>query len=218
MRSPLRQFTTTMCERPSSHLKKNPYRPARWQTGSRNVQLISLPWYAAVENNSIVGYAYASAWKSRSGYRYSAEVTAYVADGYGRRGIGSQLYRRLVPAVSACGLHTLLAGIALPNVASVALHEQIWLCQSGSPAAGGVQIGALGRCWILAADALSRIIVSRTDVNSKSNAHVRDSSIQPSVRRDVPRVCRTGPRRCRHFFLPCHGRTGSWDAPAQACL
>ncbi len=90
----------------------------------QDVQLLSLPWYAAVETDSIVGYAYASAWKSRSGYRYSAEVTAYVADGYGRRGIGSHLYHRLIPALSACGLHTLLAGIALPNAASVALHER----------------------------------------------------------------------------------------------
>lgn len=83
-----------------------------------------LPWLVAEEGGRVVGYASASPWKSRSGYRFSAEITVYVAPGEGGRGIGSALYGALFPMLQARGVHAVIGGIALPNDASVALHEK----------------------------------------------------------------------------------------------
>jgi L-amino acid N-acyltransferase YncA len=51
-------------------------------------------------------------------------VTAYVAPDYARRGIGSSLYTVLVAALRARSIHAAIGGIALPNDASIALHEK----------------------------------------------------------------------------------------------
>jgi phosphinothricin acetyltransferase len=88
------------------------------------IQATPLPWLTAVTGARIVGYAYAAKWKVRSAYRFSTEVTVYVHPESGRAGIGSQLYRQLLAALKSCGVHAAIGGIALPNDASVALHEK----------------------------------------------------------------------------------------------
>ena len=52
------------------------------------------------------------------------EVTVYVAPGHAGRGIGSRLYGELFPILKTRGIHAVIGGIALPNEASVALHEK----------------------------------------------------------------------------------------------
>ena len=84
----------------------------------------SMPWLVAELGDHVVGYACAAPWKSRSGYRFAAETTVYVAPGHEGRGIGSALYDALFPALRARGIHAVMGGIALPNDASVALHEK----------------------------------------------------------------------------------------------
>ena len=88
------------------------------------VQGASLPWLVAEQAGEVVGYAYATKWKGRSGYRFSAEVTVYLDQGRSGRGIGSNLYRHLLPTLQSRGVHAAIGGIALPNDASVALHEK----------------------------------------------------------------------------------------------
>ena len=83
-----------------------------------------LPWLVAEEDAGVVGYAYATRWKARPAYRYSVEITAYVARPHAGRGIGSRLYRHLFPILEARGVRAVMGGIALPNEASVALHEK----------------------------------------------------------------------------------------------
>jgi L-amino acid N-acyltransferase YncA len=82
------------------------------------------PWIVWEENSEIVGYAYANAWKSRCAYRNSVETTVYLRNGQESKGIGSQLYRELLQRLRSSGIHTAIGGIALPNVASVKLHEK----------------------------------------------------------------------------------------------
>jgi L-amino acid N-acyltransferase YncA len=60
---------------------------------------LALPWYVAIDDGKTVGYAYATHWRVRSAYRYSVEVTVYVAPDYSGRGIGSALYRELIAAL-----------------------------------------------------------------------------------------------------------------------
>ena len=88
------------------------------------VQSTGFPWLVAAEAERIVGYAYATKWRDRSAYRFSAEVTVYLAPTDTGRGLGSQLYTELFPMLEARGLHAIMGGITLPNAASVALHEK----------------------------------------------------------------------------------------------
>jgi phosphinothricin acetyltransferase len=91
------------------------------------VQAASLPWLIAEAGGQVAGYAYATPWRPRSAYRFSVEITAYLAAGTFRRGIGSLLYTHLFAKLRAAGIHSVIAGIALPNPASVALHEKFGL-------------------------------------------------------------------------------------------
>lgn len=90
----------------------------------REVQAVPLPWLVAEAGGNVVGYAYATRWKGRAGYRLSVETTAYLRPGHEGRGIGSKLYGRLLAMLGECGIHAAMGGIALPNEASVALHEK----------------------------------------------------------------------------------------------
>jgi len=89
------------------------------------VQGASLPWLVAEVEQGVVGYAYASKWKVRSAYRHSVETTIYVENGCEGRGIGSRLYSELLSILRAAGKHVAIGGAALPNDASVALHEKL---------------------------------------------------------------------------------------------
>jgi len=91
------------------------------------VRAASYPWLVAEHVGRIVGYAYATPWRPRRSYRFSSEITVYVAPDHGRRGVGSELYAALFPLMKALGIHAVLGGIALPNDASIALHEKFGL-------------------------------------------------------------------------------------------
>ena len=84
----------------------------------------SFPWLVAEADGQLAGYAYATQWKARSGYRFSAEVTIYLAPDRAGKGIGSALYTRLFEMLRAKGIHAVIGGIALTNEASIALHEK----------------------------------------------------------------------------------------------
>lgn len=84
----------------------------------------ALPWLVAERDGALVGYAYASPWRTRAAYRQSVETTVYVDRNHGHRGIGSALYAALIAELRARSMHALIGGIALPNAASVALHEK----------------------------------------------------------------------------------------------
>jgi phosphinothricin acetyltransferase len=88
------------------------------------VRATGLPWLVAEESGELLGYAHAKPWRPRSAYRFSVEITVYVNLRRLRGGIGSQLYGQLFPLLEARGVRAVIGGIALPNDASVALHEK----------------------------------------------------------------------------------------------
>lgn len=90
----------------------------------REVQLASLPWLVAVDGDKLLGFAYAGRWRGRCAYRYSVETTVYLDYDQTARGLGSRLYSALLPMLKKQHMHAALGGIALPNDASVALHEK----------------------------------------------------------------------------------------------
>ena len=92
------------------------------------------PWLVACDPDcgQVLGYAYAAAFRTRPAYRFSVETTVYVADAAQRRGIGSQLYRTLLPVLEVQGYAQAIAAITLPNQASVTLHERLGFRQVGT--------------------------------------------------------------------------------------
>ena len=102
------------------------------------------PWLVAEEQGAILGYAYATPWKARSAYRFSVETTVYVAPGHMRRGLGAALYRQLIDELRVRGVHAAVGGIALPNAASIALHEKLGFKKIGQ----FVEIGRKLDRWV----------------------------------------------------------------------
>jgi phosphinothricin acetyltransferase len=81
------------------------------------------PYLVAERDGLVVGYAYAAQHMERAAYRWSVNVSAYVAEDFRGAGVGKQLCRTLLEDLSKRGFHTAMAGITLPNPTSVALHE-----------------------------------------------------------------------------------------------
>ncbi len=84
-----------------------------------------LPWIVYEEDGSIYGYAYASEWKSRCAYKYSVESTIYLDHTKSGKGLGTKLYRELLNLAMKSDIHAIIGGIALPNKASIKLHEKL---------------------------------------------------------------------------------------------
>ncbi|MGI9450420.1 MAG: arsinothricin resistance N-acetyltransferase ArsN1 family B [Geminicoccaceae bacterium] len=82
-------------------------------------------YLVAERQGKAVGFAYASRHRTRSAYRWSVDVSAYVAKNDQRSGIGRTLYKALLARLKDQGFHAAFAGIALPNPASIALHQAL---------------------------------------------------------------------------------------------
>jgi L-amino acid N-acyltransferase YncA len=85
--------------------------------------LKSYPWLVCEDDQTIVGYAYASRHRERAAYRWAVDVSVYIRDGYRRTGMGRALYTSLFAVLRLQGYQSALAGATLPNPGSVALHE-----------------------------------------------------------------------------------------------
>jgi phosphinothricin acetyltransferase len=77
-----------------------------------------------LDEGRVLGYAYASKWRARPGYRHAVESSVYVDHGQRGRGLGLALYRALLARLEG-RFHAIIGGIALPNAASIALHERL---------------------------------------------------------------------------------------------
>jgi len=110
---------------------------------ARRIEKISasLPWLVAELDGQVAGYAYGGPWNERRGYRFAAEVTVYLDQAQGGRGIGSALYGALIPMLEERGIHTIIGGIALPNAASVSLHEKFGMKQVAHYGEVGMKFG-----------------------------------------------------------------------------
>lgn len=91
----------------------------------REVLDSGLPWLVDEDDGIVRGFAYASRWKGRCAYRYSVETTVYLDRSAIGQGLGRRLYAELIERLRAKKLHVAIGGIALPNPASVALHERL---------------------------------------------------------------------------------------------
>jgi L-amino acid N-acyltransferase YncA len=98
--------------------------PTTAEVAARIVRLTTThAWLVAEDQGEILGYAYGCPHRERAAYRWATEVSVYVDPRHQRRGAGRSLYAALFAQLAAQGYRTALAGIALPNDASIALHE-----------------------------------------------------------------------------------------------
>lgn len=104
--------------------------------------LVSFPWLVCEFDGRMAGYAYATRHRDRPAYRWSVDTSVYIADGYRRRGVGRGLYLSLLAILEAQGYVNAYAGIALPNPASVALHEAVGFQPLGVFRSVGYKLGA----------------------------------------------------------------------------
>jgi phosphinothricin acetyltransferase len=82
------------------------------------------PYLVAEENGEILGYTYAKQFRLRDAYAYSAEVSIYVKNEAKQKGIGTRLYMQLFDELAETNIHAIIAGISLPNDASIRFHER----------------------------------------------------------------------------------------------
>ncbi len=94
---------------------------ARWQ----RVASRGLPYLVATKGKRVVGYAYASPFRERSGYRYTIEDSVYVAEDYRGRNIGNELMNDLIDRCITLGFRQMIAVIGdSTNASSLALHSR----------------------------------------------------------------------------------------------
>lgn len=95
------------------------------------------PWLVLDCDGAVGGYAKAGAWRTRAAYRWITETGIYLEPSRCGQGLGAPLYRRLVDVLRWQGFHAAIGGIALPNPASVRLHEALAFVHCGTvPRAG----------------------------------------------------------------------------------
>jgi phosphinothricin acetyltransferase len=99
-------------------------------------------WLVAEDRGEILGYAYGCPHRERAAYRWATEVSVYVDPRHQRRGAGRALYEGLFGLLAEHGYRLALAGIALPNDASVALHEALGFVPVGVYRRIGFKFGA----------------------------------------------------------------------------
>lgn len=83
------------------------------------------PWLVWREDGGVLAYAYATRWRDRAAYAGSVETTVYVAEAERGRGLGRKVYDALLKRLADGGWRMAIGGIALPNEASIALHEAL---------------------------------------------------------------------------------------------
>lgn len=102
---------------------------------------IAYPWVVAERGGELVGFTSSTAFRQRSAYRWAVETGVYVAAGLQRQGIARRLGERLIEELSTRGFVTAVAGITLPNAASVGLHEALGYAPAGLIRGAGFKLG-----------------------------------------------------------------------------
>jgi L-amino acid N-acyltransferase YncA len=100
------------------------------------------PWLVLDDDGVIAGYAYAGRHRDRAAYQWAVDTAVYVGESYRGRGVGRALYAALFELLRSQGYFKACAGIALPNAASVGLHEAVGFKLVGVYRGIGYKLGA----------------------------------------------------------------------------
>ncbi len=99
------------------------------------------PFLVAVRNDRVVGFAYASMFRTKAAYRWDVEFSIYLAPGIEGQGIGSELMEELLRCVERQGYLNAYSCITLPNERSVNLHKKFGFAELGVFPRSGYKMG-----------------------------------------------------------------------------
>jgi L-amino acid N-acyltransferase YncA len=99
----------------------------------RAIKEKGFPYIAAVKDNIIAGYAYAGSFRSREGYKFTAENSVYVHKDHTGKGIGKLLLSTLIEKLAPTKIRSVIAVIGdSENTASIKLHESVGFVHCGT--------------------------------------------------------------------------------------
>ncbi len=109
---------------------------AQWQKGRADY-----PWLVVEVDQRFAGFAKAYRWRERAAYARTAETGIYLEPTHHGRGIGRVLYKALLRRLQDAGFRTAIGGIALPNPASIKMHEAVGFRHVGNFRGVGCKFG-----------------------------------------------------------------------------
>jgi L-amino acid N-acyltransferase YncA len=115
------------------------------------------PWLAAEADGRVLGFASSSPFRSRSAYRWTVETGVYLAADAQGRGLGRALMERMLDVLHSQGFTTVVAGITLPNPASVALHEKLGFAPCATYRDTGFKLGEWRTVQVFSRDLAPRL-------------------------------------------------------------
>ena len=100
------------------------------------------PYFVAMLDGRVAGYAYAGAYRPRPAYRFTVENSVYLRPAIHRRGVGFQLMQRLIAACEARGYRQMIAVIGdSANAGSIGVHTKCGFQMIGTHANVGLKFG-----------------------------------------------------------------------------
>jgi L-amino acid N-acyltransferase YncA len=100
------------------------------------------PYFVAVREGRVIGYAYAGAYRPRPAYRFTVENSVYLQPAVHRRGIGLQLLQRLIAESEARGYRQMIAVIGdSANAGSIGVHRKCGFQMIGTHPNVGFKFG-----------------------------------------------------------------------------
>jgi L-amino acid N-acyltransferase YncA len=100
------------------------------------------PYFVALLDGHVAGYAYAGPYRPRPAYRFTVENSVYLQPAIHRRGIGQQLLQRLITECAARGFRQMIAVIGdLANAASIGVHAACGFQMIGTHPNVGLKFG-----------------------------------------------------------------------------
>lgn len=99
------------------------------------------PWLVAEDGKHLLGFASSAPFRARPAYRWSVETGIYLAADAHGRGIGKRLLAMLTNLLERQVYVTAIGAIALPNEASVRLHEALGFVHAGTYVGSGFKFG-----------------------------------------------------------------------------
>lgn len=119
------------------------------------------PWLAAEADGRVIGFASSSAFRARPAYRWTVETGVYLAPEAQGRGLGRALMEHMLDLLTRQGFTSVVAGITLPNAASVALHEKLGFSPCATYRETGFKLGEWRTVQVFARDLAPRLIPPR---------------------------------------------------------
>jgi len=100
------------------------------------------PYFVAVLEGRVAGYAYAGPYRARPAYRFTVENSVYLQPAIHRRGIGQQLLQRLIAECEARGFRQMIAVIGdSANAGSIGVHSRCGFRMIGTHPNVGLKFG-----------------------------------------------------------------------------